>query len=119
MLAKLHTYSLLGIEALPVEVEVDISPGALPKTQLVGLPEAAVRESTHRVARAIVNSGFIRPSDRVVINLAPGDLPKQAASFGCRGDAPHFCPEFAHSPAPNFRTCTKMSSIFVDPQFCR
>lgn len=81
MLAKLKTYSLLGIEALPVEVEVDVSPAALPKTVLVGLPEAAVRESTHRVERALVNSGFIRPHDRIVINLAPAELPKQAASF--------------------------------------
>ncbi len=81
MLAKLKTFSLLGIEALPVEVEVDVSPGAIPKTVLVGLPEAAVKESTHRVARAIVNSGFVRPQDRVVINLAPAELPKQAASF--------------------------------------
>ena len=71
MLAKLQTYSLLGIEAIPVEVEVDVSPGALPKTVLVGLPEAAVKESTHRVERAIVNSGFQRPQNRVVINLAP------------------------------------------------
>jgi magnesium chelatase family protein len=47
----------------------------------VGLPEAAVKESTHRVERALVNSGFIRPNSRVVINLAPADLPKQAASF--------------------------------------
>src|SRR5215510_3333437 len=81
MLAKLRTFSLLGIEALPVEVEVDVSPGALPKTILVGLPEAAVKESTHRVERAIVNSGFQRSNDRVVINLAPAELPKQAASF--------------------------------------
>lgn len=81
MLAKLQTFSLLGIEALPVEVEVDVSSAALPKTQLVGLPEAAVRESTHRVERAIVNSGFQRPQDRIVINLAPAELPKHAASF--------------------------------------
>ena len=81
MLAKLNTFSLLGIEALPVEVEVDVSPAAMPKTVLVGLPEAAVKESTHRVERAIVNSGFLRPQDRVVINLAPAELPKQAASF--------------------------------------
>src|SRR6185312_12728505 len=81
MLAKLRTFSLLGIEALPVEVEVDVSDGALPKTVLVGLPEAAVKESTHRVERALVNSGFLRPQNRVVINLAPADLPKQAASF--------------------------------------
>src|SRR5882724_6682275 len=81
MLAKLHTYSLLGIDALPVEVEVDVSPGALPKTVLVGLPEAAVKESTHRVERALVNSGFIKPADKIVINLAPAELPKNAASF--------------------------------------
>ena len=81
MLAKLHTFSLLGIDALPVEVEVDVSPGALPKTVLVGLPEEAVKESTHRIERAMVNSGFVRPQDRVVINLAPAELPKQAGSF--------------------------------------
>ncbi|MCA9133231.1 MAG: YifB family Mg chelatase-like AAA ATPase, partial [Planctomycetales bacterium] len=81
MLAKLNTLSLLGIEALPVEVEVDVSATPLPKTMLVGLPEAAVKESVHRVERAIVNSGFMRPNDRVVINLAPAELPKQAASF--------------------------------------
>jgi magnesium chelatase family protein len=81
MLAKLHTFSLLGIDALPVEVEVDVSPGALPKVILVGLPEQAVKESTHRIERAMVNSGFVRPQDRVVINLAPAELPKQEASF--------------------------------------
>ena len=81
MLAKLHTLSLLGIDALPVEVEVDVSPAAMPKVLLVGLPEAAVKESTHRIERALVNSGYVRPSNRVVINLAPAELPKQAASF--------------------------------------
>jgi magnesium chelatase family protein len=45
MLAKLHTFSLLGIDALPVEVEVDVSPGTLPKTVLVGLPEQAVKKT--------------------------------------------------------------------------
>ena len=81
MLAKLKTFSLMGIDALPVEVEVDVSPAALPKTILVGLPEAAVKESSHRVERALVNSGFQRLTDKVVINLAPAELPKQAASF--------------------------------------
>lgn len=81
MLSRLATYTLLGIEARPVEVEVDISPGALPKTILVGLAEAAVRESTHRIERALVNSGYGRPMDRIVINLSPADLPKDAASL--------------------------------------
>ena len=81
MLAKLKTFSLLGIDAVAVDVEVDVSPRAAPRIILVGLPEAAVKESTHRVERALVNSGFHRPQDRVVINLAPAELPKQAASF--------------------------------------
>ncbi len=81
MLAKLQTFTLVGIDAVRVEVEVDVSDGALPKTVLVGLPEAAVKECIHRVERAMVNSGYQRPQNRVVINLAPADLPKQAASF--------------------------------------
>jgi magnesium chelatase family protein len=81
MLARLQTFSLFGIDAVPVDVEVDVSSGALPATVLVGLPDAAIRESTHRVARAMVNSGFNRPNDRIVVNLAPAELPKQAATF--------------------------------------
>lgn len=81
MLSKLSTFSLFGIQAVPVEVEVDISPGALPKTILVGLAEAAVKESVHRIERALVNSGYARPIDRIVINLSPAELPKEAASF--------------------------------------
>ena len=81
MLARLLSFTLYGIDAKPVEVEVDISPGALPKTILVGLAEAAVRESTHRIERAIVNSGYVRSIDRIVINLSPADLPKEAASL--------------------------------------
>ncbi len=81
MLSRLATYTLFGIEARPVEVEVDISPGAIPKVILVGLAEAAVKESIHRIERALVNSGYARPHDRVVINLSPADLPKDAASL--------------------------------------
>src|SRR4051812_50181350 len=80
MLAKLNTYALVGIDAVPVEVEVDAAPG-LPKTVLVGLPEAAVRESVHRVERALVNLGYQRHPGRTVINLAPADLRKDAGGF--------------------------------------
>src|ERR1700746_814118 len=73
MLAKLNTFALVGIDAVPVEVEVDASAG-LPKTILVGLPEAAVRESIHRIERALVNLGYERHVGRTVINLAPADL---------------------------------------------
>jgi magnesium chelatase family protein len=80
MLAKLNTFALVGIEAVPVEVEVDASAG-LPKTVLVGLPEMAVKESIHRIERALANLGYARPTGRTVINLAPADLKKDAGSF--------------------------------------
>lgn len=81
MLAKLASYTLVGIEAFAVEVEVDVSAASMPKMVLVGLAEAAVRESTYRVERALVNSGYVRPIDRVVINLAPADLKKDAGGL--------------------------------------
>src|SRR5438874_6452578 len=80
MLAKLNAFALVGIDALPVEVEVDASAG-LPKTVLVGLPEMAVKESIHRIERALANLGYQRPSGRTVINLAPADLRKDAGGF--------------------------------------
>jgi magnesium chelatase family protein len=80
MLAKLNTFALVGIDAAPVEVEVDASAG-LPKTVLVGLPEMAVKESVHRIERALANLGYGRHPGRTVINLAPADLPKSAGGF--------------------------------------
>lgn len=73
MLAKLRTFALAGIDAVPVEVEVDAAAGT-PKTVLVGLPELAVRESIHRIERALANLGYFRPTGRTIINLAPADL---------------------------------------------
>src|SRR5438874_6166456 len=81
MLAKLRTFALVGIDAVPVEVEVDAVPAQLPKTVLVGLPELAVRESVHRIERALANLGYARPTGRTVINLAPADLKKDAGAF--------------------------------------
>src|SRR5947209_6043969 len=80
MLAKLNTFALVGIDAVPVEAEVDASAG-LPKTVLVGLPELAVRESIHHIERALANLGYDRHPGRTVINLAPADLRKDAGSF--------------------------------------
>ena len=80
MLAKLNTFALVGIDAAPVEAEVDVSAG-LPKTVLVGLPEMAVKESVHRIERALVNLGYARHPGRTVINLAPADLRKDAGGF--------------------------------------
>jgi magnesium chelatase family protein len=80
MLAKLSAFALVGIEAVPVEVEVDTAAG-LPKTILVGLPELAVRESVHRIERALANLGYDRPAGRTIVNLAPADLKKDAGAF--------------------------------------
>jgi magnesium chelatase family protein len=81
LLAKLNTFALVGIEAVPVEAEVDNSYAALPKTLLVGLPEMAVRESIHRIERALYNLDYALPEGRTVINLAPADLRKDAGAF--------------------------------------
>src|ERR671922_2465217 len=80
MLAKLNAFALVGIEAVPVEAEVDASSG-LPKTVLVGLPELAVKESIHRIERALANLNYERHPGRTVINLAPADLRKDAGAF--------------------------------------
>jgi magnesium chelatase family protein len=80
MLAKLGTFALSGIDAVDVEVEVDVSPGQT-KTLLVGLPEAAVRESVHRIERALFNLGYRPAQGLTVINLAPADLRKDAGAF--------------------------------------
>jgi magnesium chelatase family protein len=81
MLAKLNTFALVGIDAVPVEVEVDNSYAQFPKTIIVGLPEQAVRESIHRIERALANLRYERPFGRTVVNLAPADLPKAAGAF--------------------------------------
>ena len=82
-LARVRTRAQLGLDAPPVTVEVHLSPG-LPGLAIVGLPEAAVRESKDRVRSALINSGFEFPQRRITINLAPADLPK----FGGRFDLP-------------------------------
>lgn len=79
-LAKVHTRALVGIHAPEVIVEVHISNG-LPALSIVGLPEAAVRESKDRVRAAIINSHFEFPARRITVNLAPADLPKEGGRF--------------------------------------
>jgi magnesium chelatase family protein len=81
MLAQLRTFALVGIDAVPVDVEVDTAPAQAPKTVLVGLPELTVRESVHRIERALINLGYRLHMGRTVINLAPADLRKDAGAF--------------------------------------
>lgn len=75
MLKKVYSAAVIGLSAELVEVETDISPG-LPATVIVGLPDAAIRESRERVKSALKHSGTQFPKSRVAINLAPADLPK-------------------------------------------
>ncbi|MFW5998924.1 MAG: YifB family Mg chelatase-like AAA ATPase, partial [Halanaerobiaceae bacterium] len=75
MLAKTVSATILGVKAELIQVEVDLARG-LPKFDIVGLPDKAVRESRKRVRSAIKNSGFEFPLNRITINLAPGDIEK-------------------------------------------
>lgn len=80
MLACVRTAAVFGIEACPVQVEVDVSRG-LPLFAMVGLPDAGIRESRDRIRSAIRNSGFEFPPHRITVNLAPADMRKEGASF--------------------------------------
>jgi magnesium chelatase family protein len=80
VLASLRTAAVFGVEAYAVHVEVDVSFG-MPKFNMVGLPDASVRESRDRVRSAIRNSGFEFPHHRITVNLAPADVRKAGASF--------------------------------------
>ncbi|HTZ11577.1 MAG TPA: YifB family Mg chelatase-like AAA ATPase [Candidatus Margulisiibacteriota bacterium] len=80
MIAKVFSFGLLGIEAYPVEIEVDVSRG-LPATTVVGLADTAIRESKERVKSAIKNSGFSWAGERITVSLAPSDIRKEGASF--------------------------------------
>lgn len=77
MIAKAHSATLSGIEALPIVCEVDLKQSIKPEVQLVGLPDQAVAESKVRVKSAIRNSDLSLPNDLIIINLAPGDIRKE------------------------------------------
>ncbi|AFJ02277.1 hypothetical protein Q7C_1122 [Methylophaga frappieri] len=79
-LATIHSRALAGIDAPPVTIEVHLSNG-LPSLSIVGMPETAVRESRDRVRSAIINGRFQFPQQRITINLAPADLPKEGGRF--------------------------------------
>lgn len=81
MLARLHSVTLEGIDGIVCEVEVDVARGGFEKTMIVGLPDAAVKESIERVRSAIVNSGFRHPKTASLINLAPADVKKAGPAF--------------------------------------
>jgi len=80
VLASLRSAAVFGVEAYPVQIEVDVAFG-LPHFSMVGLPDATVRESRDRVRSAIRNSGFEFPHHRITVNLAPADVRKAGSSF--------------------------------------
>lgn len=80
MLAKAYSVGLLGIDGFSVCVEADIT-GGLPGVEIVGLPDAAVKESKERIRSGIKNSGYVFPSKKLIINLAPANLRKEGPGF--------------------------------------
>lgn len=81
MLAKVNSSAVVGLDAVPVEVEIDIASQGLPNFTIVGLPDKAVEEAKERVRSAIKNSGADFPPKRITVNLAPADLPKEGPSY--------------------------------------
>ena len=80
MLARVCSAAVLGIDAYPVDVEVDITNG-LPSFATVGLPHGAVREGRERVGAALANAGFQLPLKRITVNLAPADIRKDGSGL--------------------------------------
>ena len=80
MLARVRSASVVGLDAVPVDVEVDVSPG-IPTFAVVGLPDTAVREARERVRAAIRNAGYEMPPRRITVNLAPADTRKAGPAF--------------------------------------
>jgi magnesium chelatase family protein len=80
MLAKVYSAAVFGVDAYEVEIEVN-GAGGLPAIVVVGLPDAAVKESKDRVTTAVANSGYFWPRGRTTVNLAPADIKKEGPSF--------------------------------------
>lgn len=80
MLSKTLSFTLTGIDASLVEVEVDITRG-LPGMTIVGLPDSAIKESRERIRSALINSGFTFPMKKITVNLSPADLRKEGTAF--------------------------------------
>ena len=80
MIAKSLSCTVIGIDAYKVDVEVDIAQG-LPAFNIIGLPDAAIRESRDRIKFAIKNSGYRFPDGKITVNLAPANIRKEGSGF--------------------------------------
>jgi magnesium chelatase family protein len=81
MLARIHSFVLIGIDPVLCEIECDVTRQGLSKTTIVGLPQAAVKESIERVRRSILNGGFMFAAHGILINLAPADIKKEGPAL--------------------------------------
>lgn len=81
MLARVNSVSHVGLQSVPVEVEVDVASQGFPSFNIVGLPSKAVEEAKERVKTAIINSGFSFPQKKITVNLAPGDIVKDGSCY--------------------------------------
>lgn len=117
MLSRVQSFVLAGVDALPCEVEVDLIESGLPREQVVGLPDAAVKESLDRVRSAIINAGFAYPQGRVLINLAPADVRKEGPVY----DLPMAVGLLMTSgviPAGRYQTNGSANEDGIDPTTC-
>ena len=80
-IVRAYAVALVGVDGHVVEIEADVGKG-LPKFHLLGLPDASLHESKDRVRAAVVNSGFIWPSEKIVLALSPATLRKTGSGFG-------------------------------------
>ena len=80
MLSIIKSSGIVGIDGFIIDTEVDISNG-IPTFNIVGLPDASIRESKERVKSAILNSGFNFPNSRIIVNLSPADIKKEGSYF--------------------------------------
>lgn len=81
MVSKIHSATIFGIQVIAVTVETDIAERGFPQLKIVGLPGKSVEEARERVRTALINAGYEIPARRVVVNLAPADVPKQSSRF--------------------------------------
>lgn len=81
MVARVQTVAFQGIEAVPVDVQAQITTGLPVTVTIVGLPDKAIKEASERVCAALISSGLSLPPKRIVVNLAPADLPKEGSHY--------------------------------------
>lgn len=81
MLVQVHSATLVGIDAIVCEVEVNVASRGFAHTAIVGMPDAAVKESLERIRTAVMNCGYRPPINRTLINLAPADVRKEGPAF--------------------------------------